>query len=105
MISLQLIKRVCICRTKVDFRKGHNGLYGDAINAGLDPYEGDLVVFIGSRKDRIKILFFDYSGTLLLYKIFFRLRLKDFHFLEKPEATTITFGEVAMLLEGATLIQ
>jgi hypothetical protein len=101
LIALQNITRVALCHLKVDFRKSHNGLYGDALQAGLDPHAGDLIIFIGRRKDRIKMLFLDSSGILLIYKVFHRLRLKDFQFMLDPKAKDMSLGQVAMLLEGS----
>lgn len=100
MIPLQMVRRVCVCRFKVDFRKAHNGLMGSALAAGLNPQDGDLVIFIGRRKNKIKILFRDHNGLLMVYKLFDQISLKGFKFLDTPEAQQISFGEVAMLVEG-----
>ncbi len=100
MIALQMVRRVCVCRFKVDFRKAHNGLMGCALAAGLNPQDGDLVVFIGRRRDKLKILFRDHNGLLMVYKLFDHASLKGFKFLETSHAQQITFGEVAMLIEG-----
>lgn len=100
MIPLQMVRRVCVCRFKVDFRKAHNGLIGCALAAGLNPQDGDLVVFIGRRKNKIKILFRDHNGLLMVYKLFDQTSLKGFKFLDTTQAQQITLGEVAMLIEG-----
>ena len=100
MFPLQMVKRVVICHMRVDFRKAHNGLMASAIIAGLDPNEGDLVVFVGRRCDRIKILFRDSNGCLMVYKLFDSLHLRHFKFLNEPSSRVVTAGEVALLLEG-----
>ena len=102
MISLQEIKRVVLCYLSVDFRKAHNGLMASAVIAGLDPNEGDLVVFVGRRKDRIKMLFRDSTGSILLYKIFHEIRLESFKFYNDRQSSEISPAEVALLLEGST---
>jgi hypothetical protein len=102
MISLQIVKRVVICHIRVDFRRAHNGLMASAIEFGLDPNDGDLVVFVGRHRDRIKILFRDSTGCLLLYKLFDDLCLRHFKFLNEPNSQEISAADVALLLEGRT---
>ena len=65
--------RVVIATRPVDFRKGHDGLAALAQNElGLDPHSGAVVVFRSKRGDRIKILVWDGTGMVLVYK-----RLED----------------------------
>jgi len=53
----------------VDFRKGHAGL-SLVIQTflGRDPYSGAVFVFRSKRGDRIKILLWDQTGLVLVYK-------------------------------------
>jgi hypothetical protein len=102
MISLQIVKRVIICHFRVDFRRAHNGLMASAVGAGLDPNEGDLVLFVGRRRDRIKILFRDSSGCMMIYKLFDELYLQNFKFYDDPNSREVSAAEVALLLEGKT---
>ena len=61
--------RIVIAVKPVDFRKGHDGLAALAQNElGLDPFSGLIVVFRAKRADRVKILLWDGSGLVLLYK-------------------------------------
>jgi transposase len=61
--------RVVIATRPVDFRKGHDGLAALAQNElGLDPHSGAVVVFRSKRGDRIKILLWDGTGMVLVYK-------------------------------------
>ena len=61
--------RVVIATKPVDFRKGHDGLAALAQNElGLDPHSGLIVVFRSRRGDRIKVLVWDGSGLVLVYK-------------------------------------
>ena len=60
----------------VDFRCGHDALAGLVQNSlGLDPHSGLIVVFRSKRADRLKILLWDGTGLVLVYK-----RLGDGHF-------------------------
>lgn len=53
----------------VDFRKGHDGLAAVAhAELGFAPKAGVMVVFRSKRGDRIKVLFWDGSGIVMIYK-------------------------------------
>ncbi len=61
--------RVVIATRPVDFRRGHDSLAALAQHQlGLDPHSGVIMVFRSKRGDRIKILVFDGSGLVLIYK-------------------------------------
>jgi transposase len=61
--------RVVIATRPVDFRRGHDSLAALAQQQlGLDPHAGVIVVFRSKRGDRIKILVFDGTGLVLVYK-------------------------------------
>lgn len=65
--------RVVIATRPVDFRKGHDGLAALAQRElELDPHSGLIIVFRSRRGDRIKVLLWDGSGLVLVYK-----RLED----------------------------
>ena len=61
--------RIVIATQPVDFRKGHDGLAALVQSRlGLDPHSGVIVIFRAKRSDRIKILVWDGSGLVLIYK-------------------------------------
>jgi transposase len=61
--------RVVIATKPVDFRRGHDSLAAYAQNElKLDPHSGVLIVFRSRRGDRIKVLVWDGSGLVLVYK-------------------------------------
>jgi transposase len=61
--------RIVLAVRPVDFRCGHDALAGLVQNTlGLDPHSGLIVVFRSKRMDRLKILFWDGSGLVLVYK-------------------------------------
>lgn len=40
------VRRVILAQHRVDFRKGPDGLLGEAYRLGADPYSGDCVLFV-----------------------------------------------------------
>jgi transposase len=61
--------RVLLATRPVDFRKGAHGLAALAAEAlGADPFSGVVLVFRAKRADRIKILVWDGSGLVLVWK-------------------------------------
>jgi transposase len=61
--------RVVIATKPIDFRRGHDSLAAYAQNElKLDPHSGVLIVFRSRRGDRIKVLVWDGSGLVLVYK-------------------------------------
>jgi transposase len=61
--------RIYIATKPVDFRKGLDGLAAAVQEVlKLDPYCGAAFIFRAKRADRIKILIWDGSGSILIYK-------------------------------------
>lgn len=82
-----------------DLRRGIDGL-AQIIQGQfqLDPFTNTLFLFCGRRSDRIKGLYWDGNGFLLLYK-----RLEDGHFQwprATDEAQAITPQQYRWLMEG-----
>jgi len=78
-------------------RKGFDGL-GNLVRKRHDLFEGDLFVFVGKRKDRCKILFWERGGFVLYYK---RLEKGRFKLPTPGEQEVLMSGaELAMLLDG-----
>jgi len=67
---------IVVATKPVDFRRGHDGLAATVQNElGLDPHSGLTVVFRSKRADRLKILVWDGTGLVLIYK---RLEVSNF---------------------------
>ncbi len=61
--------QIYVATNPVDFRRGHDGLAATVQQElGADPFCGSVFVFRSKRGDRIKILFWDGTGLVLLYK-------------------------------------
>ncbi len=103
-LDQELRVRVFLCTSPTDMRKGFDTLavlVRDGL--GYDPLNGHLFLFIGRRRDRLKILYWDRDGYALWYK---RLEQGTFRMpLAKPDAASIELraSELAMLLEGIDL--
>jgi transposase len=61
--------RILLATKPVDFRKGAHSLAALAAEVlGADPFSGAALVFRSRRADRIKILIWDGSGLVLVWK-------------------------------------
>ena len=61
--------RILLATRPVDFRKGAHSLAALAAEAlGADPFSGAVLVFRSRRADRIKVLVWDGSGLVLVWK-------------------------------------
>jgi transposase len=69
MIALPAGARILLATNPVDFRKGAHSLAALAAEAlGADPFSGAVLVFRSRRADRVKILVWDGSGLVLVWK-------------------------------------
>lgn len=69
MISIPAGVRVLLATRPVDFRKGAHGLAALAAEVlGEDPFSGAVIVFRAKRADRVKLLVWDGSGLVLVWK-------------------------------------
>ena len=76
MIVLRTGIRVLVAIKPVDFRKGMDGLAAYVQEAfKADPFSGVIYVFRAKRADRVKLLFWDETGLVLVTK-----RLEDGRF-------------------------
>jgi len=69
MIAPAVGARILLATKPVDFRKGAHSLAALAAEMlGADPFSGAVLVFRSRRADRIKILVWDGSGLVLVWK-------------------------------------
>jgi hypothetical protein len=96
------VQRVFLAQHRVDFRKGPDGLLGEAYRLGADPYRGDCVLFVKRDQTQVRALVGDSIGVYLVMRRFEgrRVRLLQ-RFTERPSGEVITTGELSLLLEGA----
>lgn len=83
----------------VDFRKGTEGLAALVREAmGADPFCGAVYVFRAKRADRVKLIFWDGTGMVLVAK---RLEDGKFHWPGAQDAILrLSAAELQALLEG-----
>ena len=91
--------RVLVATRPVDFRRGADGLAA-TIETVLrqDPFSGTIFVFRSKRADRIKLLVWDGTGLVLIWK-----RLENGAFRWPPitdGVMRLSGGQVSVLLEG-----
>ena len=91
--------RILVATQPVDFRKCHDGLAA-LVQSVLqeDPFTGAVFVFRAKRADRLKILFWDGTGLVLVMK-----RLNGTRFIwPKPGSEPVTLSRVQFdaLFEG-----
>ena len=68
-----------------------------------NPFKGDCIIFIGKGKRKIKILYADRSGLLLLKKSFADQAMKTkLKFLSEPGIRSISWSELVLILDGAS---
>ena len=91
--------KVLVATKPIDFRKGANGLAAlikDEMRA--DPYSGVIFVFRAKRADRIKLLYWDGTGVVLVAKtleqgVFRWPRIQD-------GAMRLSVSQLSALLDG-----
>lgn len=91
--------RVMVATKPVDFRKGAEGLAAlvrEAMRA--DPFSGVIYVFRAKRADRVKLIFWDGSGMVLVAK---RLEDSEFRWPKIQDgAMRLSAAQFQALMEG-----
>jgi transposase len=99
MITVPAGLRVLIATKPVDFRKGADGLAALVRETlGDDPFSGAIYVFRSKRTDRVKMLAWDGTGLVLLWK-----RLEQGAFKWPPitdGVKRLTSAQLAALIDG-----
>lgn len=96
------VERIVIATGRTDLRRGIDGLATLVrLNYGMNPLDGTLFLFCGSRLDRIKGLLFEGDGFCLVYK-----RLNDGAFQwprTSEEARDISPEQFRRLMDGFSI--
>jgi len=91
---------------KLPRRLGFNGLYGLVANRlPSDPLSGHLYLFAHSRRDRMKVLFFDGSGLWVCAKRMEGGRLRWPAAAASEDKVQLSREEFALLIGGIDLLQ
>ena len=104
MLTLPASVRIYVAAEPVDLRRGFDGLAATTRDLIGDPMSGHLFCFLNRRKNRIKLLVWDRTGFLLLYK---RLERGTFALPTEPAPgrrhVEVDAGELGLMLEGLDL--
>lgn len=102
MLSLPSSVRIWLATRPTDMRKSFDGL-AEVVRQQLerDPLSGQLFVFRNKRGDRVKLLYWDEDGFVLVYK---RLEAGTFRFpAADAGGVEIRAADLQMLLDGVDL--
>ncbi|MCC8051041.1 MAG: IS66 family insertion sequence element accessory protein TnpB [Clostridiales bacterium] len=98
------MSRLCLITGYTDMRRSISGLMSVIRDEyQMDPYANTLYLFCGRKSDRIKALYHDKTGFVLLY-----IRLDSGRFQwprNASEARSITRQEYRWLMEGLSIDQ
>lgn len=105
MLTLPSSVRIFVAAEAVDLRRGFDGLA--AATRGIilqDPLSGHVFAFLNRRRNRIKLLVWDRTGLVLVYK---RLERGTFRIPFEPTAgarhVELDSGDLGLMLEGIDL--
>ena len=105
MLTLAARARIYVAAEAVDLRKGFDTLAAATRSIICeDPLSGHWFVFVNRRKNRLKVLVWEPSGYLMLYK---RLERGRFHLPTTPRLgarhVEIEATELGLMMEGIDL--
>ena len=105
MLTLLASVRIFVAAEPVDLRRGFDGLAAATRSLiDQDPLSGHVFCFLNRRRNRIKLLVWDRTGYLIVYK---RLERGTFTLTTVPALgcrhVEMDAGELALLLEGIDL--
>ena len=103
MLSFNRRTRVFVSREPTDMRASYDTLFAKAKDVlNQDPWSGHLFVFMSSKRNSIKCLYYDGTGLVLICK---RLEKGLFSKINpyRHGELTLTAAEFALFFEGADL--
>jgi transposase len=96
---------VHVCVRPIDMRKSFDTLaLLVSKELGRDVLDGELFVFVGKTRRRVKVLYFDGTGLCLLAKRLEKGRFPAPWQLRPEGAMQLTTTELSLLLEGSELV-
>lgn len=104
MFPFSSTQRYYFYRHPTDMRKSFNGLSGLVRSElGADPVSGDIFIFVNRRRDRIKLLVWDRTGFVLLYKHLQQGTFELPAFKAEAASCQMKWEELVLILEGVAL--
>ena len=93
--------KIFMANRPIDMRLGIDGLFNLVRHSlNQEAFSGHLFLFLGTRRDRAKILFWDQGGFVLYYKRLERGRFKSPKVTPDQQAIELDKTELMMLLDG-----
>ena len=93
--------RFVICRRATDLRKGVDGLSGLIRQLSLDPFNGDVYVFVNGSRRVMKLLHWERGGFVIYYKRLVKGRFHSKIFLRTGIGfRSMRWDELVLLMEG-----
>ena len=102
MLGLGAVTRIFVATGATDIRLGFNGLYALVVGKlQQNPQSGHLFLFANSRRDRMKILFFDNNSLWVCAR---RMEQGQLHWpASEDDRVQLTREEFALLIGGIDL--
>lgn len=103
MITFNRRTKVFVCKEPTDMRASYDTLFAKAKGVlAQDPFSGHLFVFISSRRNSIKCLYYDGTGLVIIAKRMEGGLFSRINPMHRGELT-MTAAEFALFFEGANL--
>jgi len=103
MISFNRRTKVFVCKDPTDMRASYDTLFTKAKGVlEQDPFSGHLFLFINSKRNSLKCLFYDGTGLVILAKRLEQGLFSRINPMHKGNIT-LTSAEFALYFEGANL--
>lgn len=103
MISFNRRTKVFVCKDPTDMRASYDTLFAKAKGVLLqDPFSGHLFLFMNSKRNSVKCLFYDGTGLVIIAKRMEKglfSRINPMH----SQEIVMTAAEFALFFEGADL--
>jgi transposase len=98
VITLGPSQRYFLHRAPTDMRKSFCGLSGVVRRElGKNPLSGDVFVFVNRRRTHVKLLVWDRTGFVMVYK---RLEAGTFEVPAGSGSAPVTWARLMLMLEG-----
>ncbi len=95
--------RVFACKLPTDMRGSFDSLYKRTKDIiGLDPKSGHMFLFINKNRSRVKVLYYDGTGFVIIAKRLDKGRFSQFNPHYRKQLI-LTQAEFALFFEGATI--
>lgn len=95
--------RVFACKVPTDMRGSFDSLYKKTKDLiGLDPRSGHMFLFVNKDRSRVKVLYYDGTGFVVIAKRLDRGRFSKFNPYYR-NSLILTQAEFALFFEGATI--